>query len=784
MNGNYLQELNPTQRQAVEDIEGPSLIVAGAGSGKTKVITCRIAYMLERGIPPYQILALTFTNKAAKEMKERIAALVGPQRVRTIWMGTFHSVFARILRAESSLLGFPANFTIYDKSDSKSLVKACIKALQLDEKSYPVNEVLSRISKAKNGLCTAGTYAQDAAAQQADAVARRPRITDIYSLYDKKCRQAGAMDFDDLLLYTNILLHRFPEVLAKYRDRWRYILVDEYQDTNTAQYYIIKTLAAAHQNIAVVGDDSQSIYAFRGAKIENILNFKKDFPAAQRKEYRLEQNYRSTQTIVDAANCLIKHNLRRMNKECFSRGEVGEKIEILSSYTDMEEALQVAQSINSRVYRTKTPYGQFAVLYRTNAQSRVIEEVLRKRNIPYRIYGGTSFYERAEVKDFMSYLRLLVNPQDNEAFRRCVNVPARGIGATTLQKLAAAADAAGMAWYRYVQEGDLSAAGLKGASGDKLESFVALFEALKVQEVTDAPGASAFELASALAASSGFLAAMRQDVSVEGKARLENVEELLNSIQAFCQESDKEQESEVSEPLEGEEEPTLERYLANVSLLSQTDDKTDDKESDKVNLMTVHAAKGLEFTYVYVVGLEEQLFPSLQANYSVTDLEEERRLCYVAMTRAKKGLTLSYAQTRMHWGKTASNPPSRFLREIEVRFLSKPIAAVSAREDFSEMRERWDNNRSGWREREVETVEPPKPRIIRTAAPKIEGFVAEDSSLFREGMCVEHDRFGKGRILKLEGNPPDAKAVIDFEFGGCKTLLLKFAKLRKVAGGA
>lgn len=814
MKANYLQELNPSQRQAVEDIEGPSLIVAGAGSGKTKVITCRIAYMLEHGIAPYQILALTFTNKAAKEMKERIALLIGEQKVRYLWMGTFHSVFARILRSEAQLLGFPSNFTIYDKSDSKSLIKSCIKDLHLDEKNYPVNDVMGRISKAKNALYTSGTYAGDAAIIQADTASQRPQITDIYTMYDRKCRQAGAMDFDDLLLYTNILLHRFPEVLAKYRDRWRYILVDEYQDTNTAQYFIIKALAQEHKNIAVVGDDAQSIYAFRGAKIENILNFKKDFPDAQRKEYRLEQNYRSTQTIVNAANSLIKHNMRRMPKECFSKAELGDKIEIISSYTDMEEALQVASSINSHIYKTKTPYGEFAILYRTNSQSRVIEEVLRKRNIPYRIYGGTSFYERAEVKDFMAYLRLFVNPQDNEAFRRAVNIPARGIGATTMQKLMASAEEAREPMYRYVQKGDLQAAGIKGATEQRLRAFVEMFETLRSEGVPEGTSEdtseeplspnSAYSLAIALATKSGFLAAMKQDASIDGKARLENIEELLNSIQSFCQESKEELESEVAEPLADEQEPTLERYLANVSLLSQTDDKTDDKDADKVNLMTVHAAKGLEFTYVYVVGLEEQLFPSLQSTFSEVELEEERRLCYVAMTRAKKGLALSYAQTRMRWGTTSSNPPSRFLKEIDERFLSQSVAEKPQQDRFGEpsnYQNTYGQNSYGHNSyaqhtqtqrgyghsygsrmsAPVEKVEPVKPRIIHTSAQKIEGFIAEDSSLFKEGMKVEHDRFGKGTILKMEGIPPNAKAVIDFEFGGSKTLLLKFAKLRTVS---
>lgn len=810
MNGNYLQELNQAQRQAVEDIKGPSLIIAGAGSGKTKVLTCRIAYMLQQGIAPSGILALTFTNKAAKEMKERVGLLVGSSAVRYLWMGTFHSVFARILRSESERIGFPKTFTIYDKTDSKSAVKSCIKELQLDDKTYPVNEVAARISKAKNNLCTATAYAQDANVRQADEAAGRARITDIYSLYAKKCKLAGAMDFDDLLLYTNVLFSRFPEVLARYREQFPYILVDEYQDTNLAQYLIIKNLALEHRNIAVVGDDAQSIYAFRGARIENILNFSKDFPEA--KEYRLEQNYRSTQTVVDAANSLIKHNIRRMPKECFSRAEVGDKIELLSAYTDAEEAFMVVSSISSRIYTSGASYGEFAILYRTNAQSRILEEALRKRNMPYRVYGGFSFYERAEVKDMMAYLRLIVNEKDDEAFKRVINEPARGIGPVSLQKLFAAAAFSELSAYEFIKKGNLEAAGLKGAVAQKLTAFVEMTEAAKAMQ---AQGSNAFEVAVSIAGMSGYLHALKQDTSLEGVSKLNNVEELLNSIQVFCGiagEDVVELETEVSIPEEGLENPTLERFLANVALLSQTDEQ-DGQDAEKVSLMTVHSAKGLEFPYVYVVGMEEQLFPSLLSSNTITELEEERRLFYVAMTRAKKGLTLSFAHTRMRWGKTGSNPPSRFLREIDNRFLNRPVPDPGARDqDEDSLSVMWDHtgsrfgrsgtgrtNNSFWeksdrrgngdrgalhREAPQPPVEPLKPGFSKPSAGRSSAspaeFKVEDPSLLREGMEVEHDRFGRGRILKLEGESSNSKAVIEFEFGGCKTLLLKFAKLRKI----
>lgn len=862
MKENYLQELNQAQRQAVEDIKGPSLIIAGAGSGKTKVLTCRIANMLDRGIPAPEILALTFTNKAAKEMKERVSSLAGTEKVRYLWMGTFHSVFARILRKEAQVLGFPETFTIYDKSDSKSAIKSCIKDLKLDDKTYPPAEVMSRISKAKNSLMTASAYAANDELMQADQASRKPRIADIYALYTKKCKVAGAMDFDDLLLYTNILFQQNPEILAKYREKFRYILVDEYQDTNLAQYLIIKNLALMHRNIAVVGDDAQSIYAFRGARIENILNFSKDFPEA--KEYRLEQNYRSTQTVVKAANSLISHNTRRMRKECFAQSEPGEKIELLNAYTDAEEAFQVVSSILGKVYATGAGYGDFAVLYRTNAQSRILEEALRKRNIPYKVYGGFSFYERAEVKDLMAYLRLVVNPNDEEAFRRAVNVPARGIGAVTLERLGSAAMFNGMSQFAYILQGDAEAAGLRGNIVQKLKAFA---EIIQTAQAMQEQGSNAFEVALAVATMSGYLPMLRQDKSIEGMSKLDNVEELLNSIQAFCGMADQEVEleTEVTVPEEGEANPTLERFLMNVTLLTQLDEQ-EEPDKERVSLMTVHSAKGLEFSHVYVVGLEEKLFPSLLSSNTITELEEERRLFYVAMTRARKSLTLSFAQTRMRWGSMESNPPSRFLREIDPAFLNRTLPESSVfGGSRGESAGQWDNsawgnspvrenhpargnyrgrgNHSAWENTaasngntrssrgnsfysrqssggrngaangaaEKESIAPAKIpegfRSVKSAtgaagsvpgtrsagassdtgatgsvpAPSSgKGFQAADPSTLAVGMKVEHDRFGRGQILSLEGEMPNAKAVIEFEFGGAKTLLLKFAKLRQL----
>lgn len=832
MNGNYLQALNEQQRAAVEHIQGPSFIIAGAGSGKTRVLTSRIAYMLEHGVTPSQILALTFTNKAAKEMKERVALQVGQDCVRYLWMGTFHSVFAKILRYEAPRIGFASNFTIYDQTDAKNLIKSCIKELQLDEKYYPAHDVLGRISMAKNNLCSAQAYAGDVRAQEVDRAANKPRLHEIYTLYAAKCKRAGAMDFDDLLLYTNILLSQNPDVLDKYRARFQYILVDEYQDTNLAQYLIIKNLAIVHRNIAVVGDDAQSIYAFRGARIENIGAFKVDFP--EHCIYKLERNYRSTQTVVDAANCLIKNNPNQEKKACFSLAPVGEKIELLRALTDGEEAYLVVASLLSRMYRDKAVHSDFAILYRTNLQARMLEEALRKRNIPYKVYGGLSFYDRAEVKDVMMYLRLVVNPRDDEAFRRVVNVPARGIGATSMAKLTAAAMAQGVSCMEFIESGPMEAAGLH-ASAPKLTAFAQL---IRKAQALQQEGKNAFEIAMEVVNTSTYLSSLKQDTSIEGKGRLDNVEALLNSIQSFCSapQDDNELETEVAAAEGDEAQPTLERFLMNAALLSQLDQSQED-DNDRVSLMTVHSAKGLEFPYVYVTGMEEQLFPLVNLLSSPLELEEERRLFYVAMTRAKIGLTLSYAQSRMRWGSITNYPPSRFLKEIDARFLDKPLRAegtphfskaapwsstASSRPGASSAAPSRPSPSSAAPSRPspssrpatpyrsgASTQQPASPRPTAPQPPAVpshlvslsaagasarsgassapasgassmDSFITGGPDAVQVGMRVEHPSFGVGRVLTVEGRWPDTKAVIDFDGGGTKTLLLKFAKLKAV----
>ena len=770
MTKGYLEDLSPVQRQAVEDCTGPSLIIAGAGSGKTRVLTCRIACLLQKGIPPAQILALTFTNKAAREMKERIGRLVGDEGAWRLWMGTFHSVFARILRSEAELIGFPSQFTIYDKSDSKSALKACIKELQLDDKVYTPNDVQARISMAKNNLMNAASYAADHRVTEFDAAARRPLVADIYRLYAQKCRLSGAMDFDDLLLYTNVLFRDFPEVLEKYRTRFTHILVDEYQDTNYAQYLIVKKLAQGHRNLCVVGDDAQSIYAFRGARIENILNFKKDFPEAL--EYRLEQNYRSTQTIVNAANGVIAHNVERLKKECFSKSAIGEKIEVIKAYTDQEEAYMVVASLVSRQYSAHASYADFAILYRTNAQSRVFEESFRKRNIPYKIYGGFSFYERAEVKDMLAYLRLVVNPRDDEALKRVINVPARGIGETTLQRLQLAAHANQTSMWEQMERGDLSEFGLKPSSENKLKEFVKLMNGISEHQYTT----DAYRFAQEVAGRSGYLAELNSDLSIEGRARLENIEELFNSIQEFIG-GGQEVEREEAAPI-----VTIHSFLSNVALITDLE-QTDDPLEQKVSLMTVHAAKGLEFSYVYIVGMEENLFPSSMSANSLRELEEERRLFYVAMTRAKKALALSHAQTRYRWGTLTSNNPSRFLKEIDPCWLNKPVfdeAIPIAVEQELMGRKRFVENRFT-QNKPALTPAAPKPQAGSTlhSRPASSNFIASDPMQFVNGQKIEHEMFGPGTILSIEGNSlAERKAVVRFEQSGTKTLLLKYAKMK------
>ncbi|MBR3449443.1 MAG: UvrD-helicase domain-containing protein [Bacteroidales bacterium] len=775
--------LNSAQKAAVLCTEGPSLIIAGAGSGKTRVLTCRVAHILEGDCRPGEVMALTFTKKAAGEMKERVAQLVGERKARWIQMGTFHSIFIRFLREYADLLGYPAHFTIYDQTDSRSLIKQCVKELELDDKYYKPAVVQSIISMAKNSLVTVGAYRNDVETAERDRAARRPRLADVYELYQKKCLAAGAMDFDDILLQMNILLKRFPEACASIAGRFRYILVDEYQDTNHAQYIILRRLAEPHHNLCVVGDDSQSIYGFRGARIENILRFKKDYPEA--KEFRLEQNYRSTQTIVEAANSLIAHNERRLRKECFSRAGVGEKIGVIKAYTDSEEAHLVASSIIERIYATKASYDSFAILYRTNAQSRAFEEALRKRNLPYRIYGGHSFYERAEIKDMLAYFKLAVNPQDNESFRRVINAPARGIGDTTLERLAAAAAAAGCPLYNapLLENEKLYAVGLKDAAIRKLREFVAMMEPLAEQTEK----ADCYDLAVAIGNASGYLLALRNDTSPEGIARFENVEELFNSIKEYSEE-----EAEMRQILSDDGEApvdttvTLGDYLENIYLLSEAEkDDTQDPDRDQTNkivLMTVHAAKGLEFPYVYVAGMEENLFPSESMNDTADKIEEERRLFYVALTRAQKAVTVSYAQNRRKWGSEESNRPSRFLREIDRKYYAvEPDTDNNRYDPFPQTRFRQSDFQTYRQPQEQRPLQRPvRPAPVASTHTPSPGFAPSPVAALQVGQRVEHDRFGFGIILSMEGDGLNRKAVVDFENGGQKTLLLKFAKLRIV----
>ena len=838
--------LNLAQKQAVEQFNGPSLIVAGAGSGKTRVLTCRIANILSNGHRAGSVLALTFTNKASKEMKERIASIVGYDVARHLWMGTFHSIFVKFLREDAELLGFPKSFTIYDTSDSRSAIRVCVKELSLDEKVYKPNEVLSRISMAKNNLVTPAAYINNPTLMQNDAAARKPKIGEIYSLYHKKCMQAGAMDFDDILVYTNILLRDFPDVLDKLRSRFSYILVDEYQDTNYSQYLIVKKLASVHRNLCVVGDDAQSIYSFRGARIENILNFRKDYPEA--KEFRLEQNYRSTQTIVKAANSLIAKNSMQLKKECFSAAAIGEKISVVNAFTDQEEAFLLASSVLARIYADKASYGDFAVLYRTNAQSRAVEEALRKRSLPYKIYGGHSFYERAEVKDMISYLRLLLNKKDDEAFRRIVNVPPRGIGDTTVGCLAAAASAAGISLWDAMMTGQMNVMGIKPAAAAKLFTFASL-----ISEVSgNVDKYSAYDIAMEILVKSGYMNHLKSDTSVEGQARLDNVEELMNSIKAFVEEVEETGEIEgdfgsdtktykkaVKDDLSGnvpdngnsleiDDAATLQlnplvslsNYVENIALLSAIDENNAPEDSNKISLMTVHSAKGLEFPYVYVIGMEENLFPSgSMSGINESELEEERRLFYVALTRAKLVVTLSYAQTRFRWGSHVNYPTSRFLREIDPNFLDWPELQAKglAQEGNWSKLENKEVSRTGFSERsygsphssynnssassngssdssrysrqnsstvnsgstQASASQQPRPSqsLRRPADPD---FKADHVSKLKVGQKIEHDRFGFGILIELEGDPLNAKAIVDFEQGGRKTLLLKFAKLRVV----
>lgn len=785
-----LDGLNEEQRKAVSCTEGPVLIVAGAGSGKTRVLTSRIAYILSGGTDPSRVLALTFTKKAAGEMKERIAGIVGSRPARKLVMGTFHAVFVRFLREYAGFLGYPDNFTIYDTSDSQSAVKACVKELGLDDKIYKPKEVLSRISSAKNNLITVSAYRDNRDLMMADVRSKKPRLCDLYELYQKKLKQNGVMDFDDILLNMNFLLKDNREALMSIADRFSYIMVDEYQDTNRSQYIILRRLSQFHHNICVVGDDSQSIYAFRGAKIENILNFKRDYPEC--KVFRLELNYRSTKTIVDAANSLIAHNDGRIPKVCYSQGEQGDKIRLLRSWSESGEAESIVSDIISRMRSCHAQYQDFAILYRTNSQSRAIEEQLRRRNIPYMIYSGNSFFDRAEIKDMMAYFKLCVNPYDDESFKRVVNKPARGIGATTLQSLEQLARERGTSLFKV------------GFEVPKVKTFCEMVERLAVLVKTT----DAFELARRIADDSGLYAFLKADSSIEGQSRLANVDELINSVAVFVEERQEEAE-ESGENLSGVVF-TLDDFLENVSLLSNVDVSEDEDTNNKVSLMTVHSSKGLEYPYVYIAGLEENLFPSLSILSSKQDIEEERRLCYVAVTRAQKAVTLSFSSSRMRNGKHESNSPSRFIKEIDPVFIENPLSSDEldavddspAWDDFRGISQTQSRFRSNYGQsgpaRSVSTSPRPmtvgrggtssaavRTTPVRTAPagtrPHADlDFEGIPMTQLEVGERVEHNRFGAGTILTLSGTAPDMKAQIRFDEYGEKLLLLKYAKLRPI----
>lgn len=748
------------------------IVIAGAGSGKTRVLTFRIAYLMSQGVDPFNILALTFTNKAAREMKNRIAKIVGASEAKNLWMGTFHSIFAKILRFEADKLGYPSNFTIYDTQDSHSVIRSVIKEMNLDKDVYKYKQVYSRISSYKNSLITVKAYFNNPELMEADAMAKMPRLGDIYKAYVDKCFKAGAMDFDDLLLKTNELLTRFPDVLAKYQNRFRYILVDEYQDTNHSQYLIVRALSDRFQNICVVGDDAQSIYAFRGANINNILNFQKDYDDV--KVFRLEQNYRSTKNIVNAANAIIEKNKTRLEKVVWTANDEGNKILVNRTMTDGDEGRFVASSIFENKMNHQLKDGDFAVLYRTNAQSRAIEDALRKKDIPYRIYGGLSFYQRKEIKDVLAYLRLVLNPKDEEALKRVINYPARGIGDTTMERLIVAANHYNRSIFEVMKNIDKIDLKINAGTKSKLQDFVTMIESFQVLN----QNYDAFTITEHVAKKTGLLQELKKDGTPEGIARIENIEELLNGMRDFVEE-----QKEIADAT-----GSLAEFMEDVALATDLDN--DKGDSDRVALMTVHLAKGLEFPYVYIVGMEEDLFPSGMNMNSRSELEEERRLFYVALTRAEKQAYLTYTQSRYRWGKLIDAEPSRFIEEIDETFLEyltpitenryKPLldADIFDEVDHSKLRLKKPvagKAPTGPTEAQLRKLRRLKPVTSDTD----KNFNAEDANL-KPGTMVEHVRFGKGKILKIEGVGADTKAEIDFENGGLKKLLLRFAKLKIV----
>ena len=770
----YLSQLNEAQLAPTLQKEGPLLVIAGAGSGKTRVLTYRIAYLMSQGVDAFNILALTFTNKAAREMKGRIATIVGDSEAKNLWMGTFHSVFAKILRFEADRLGYPSNFTIYDTQDSQRLISSIIKEMKLDKDIYKYKQIYSRISSYKNSLITVKAYFQNPELIEADAAARRPRLGDIYKEYVERCFKAGAMDFDDLLLKTNELLTRFPDVLAKYQDRFRYILVDEYQDTNHSQYLIVRALADRFQNICVVGDDAQSIYAFRGANINNILNFQRDYPDA--KSFRLEQNYRSTKNIGNASNSIIDKNQAKLDKVVWTANEEGSKIKVHRSLNDGDEGRYVASSIFENKMQKQLNTKDFAILYRTNAQSRAMEDALRKRDIPYRIFGGLSFYQRKEIKDVLAYLRMVINPADEEALKRIINFPARGIGQTTIDRLIVAANKYKRSIFEVLQHIDKVEINLNAGTKRKLQDFVTMIESFQVMN----QNVNAFELAEHITKASGLIREYNKDGTPEGITRMENIEELLNGIKDFV-----EGQKELADAT-----GSLTEFLEDVALATDMDNEKGDE--DRVALMTIHLAKGLEFPYVYIVGLEEDLFPSAMSMNTRSELEEERRLFYVALTRAEKQAYLTYALTRYRWGKLIDAEPSRFIEEIDDKYLEdltppeerrfNPMLDASIFGDVEPNKIRYKPAKPRHAKKEPSKT---KPQGIRISTPKNLKPVTKSSgsaNLFDTklavGNIVEHLRFGKGEVKKIEGAGADMKAEINFENGGVKKLLLRFAKLK------
>ncbi|MDO7171278.1 ATP-dependent helicase [Mariniflexile sp. AS56] len=782
----YLSQLNEAQLAPTIQKDGPMIIIAGAGSGKTRVLTFRIAYLMSEGVDSFNILSLTFTNKAAREMKERIATIVGTSEAKNLWMGTFHSVFAKILRIEADKLGYPSNFTIYDTQDSDRLISSIIKEMNLDKDLYKYKQVRSRISSYKNSLITVRAYFQNPELIEADTMARRPRLGDIYKEYVERCFKAGAMDFDDLLLKTNELLTRFPEVLMKYQNRFRYIMVDEYQDTNHSQYLIVRALSDKFQNICVVGDDAQSIYAFRGANIDNILNFQKDYDDV--KEFRLEQNYRSTKNIVNAANSIIEKNQTKLDKVVWTANDEGEKIVVNRSLTDGDEGRFVASTVWENKIKHHVPNSDFAVLYRTNAQSRAIEDGLRKRDIPYRIYGGLSFYQRKEIKDVLSYLRLIINPADEEALKRVINFPPRGIGGTTIDKLVVAANGYKRSIFEVMKNIDKTDVKINSGTKGKLQDFVTMIESYQVMNQS----ADVFELAEHVTRTTGLITEFKKDGTPEGVAKMENIEELLNGMKDFV-----EGQKELADTT-----GNLAEFLEDVALATDLD--ADKGDTDHVALMTIHLAKGLEFPYVFVVGLEEDLFPSAMSMGTRSELEEERRLFYVALTRAEKQAYLTYALSRYRWGKLVDSEPSRFIEEIDEQYLdiTTPIeerrfnpmldADIFGDATSPERTRKLDPNKVRFKpakqpEFKKGNGSKDTPLKVQISTPKNLKPVAATgnaTNLFDDklavGNLVKHLRFGTGEVLKIEGAGGDVKAEIKFQHGGVKKLLLRFAKLEVI----